>query len=172
VRADSDRLVWLGSIAGVYGVRGWVKLHSYTEPRTNLIDYPVWLLGSPESVRPVEVEAAKEAGKHLIAKLAGIDDREEARELIGTGIAVRRADLPPCPPDEYYWTDLEGLAVVTPQGEQLGHVRRLLATGANDVLVLDDAGQKMIPFVPGDIVKRIDIERGEIEVDWDASFWE
>jgi 16S rRNA processing protein RimM len=168
----AERLVWLGRISGVHGVRGWVKLQSYTDPRENLIDYPDWLLGSANELRPARLEAARPSGKHLIAKLEGIDDRDAAAALTGLGIAVRRDQLPPCEPGEYYWADLEGMAVVTAAGENLGQVRRLLATGANDVLILDDAGRKMIPFVRGDIVTRIDVEAGEIEVDWDASYWE
>jgi 16S rRNA processing protein RimM len=172
VSAETDRLVWLGRIAGVYGVKGWIKLHSFTEPRSNLFDYPRWLLGTPEDCRPAEVEEAKVAGKHLIAKLAGVDDRDQAEALIGSGIAVRRAELPPCGPDEYYWADLEGLRVVSRAGEPLGRVARILATGANDVLVLDGDGTRMIPFVTGQVVTRVDIDGGEIEVDWDASYWE
>jgi 16S rRNA processing protein RimM len=172
VSANSDRLVWLGEIAGVYGIKGWIKLHSYTEPRENLIDYRRWLLGTAASYREVDVEDARASGKHLIAKLEGVDDRDAARALIGTGIAVYRDELPPCSAGEYYWTDLEGLDVVTAAGVSLGRVQRLLATGAHDVLVLDHDGQRLIPFVPGETVRQVDIAAGRIEVDWDETYWE
>jgi len=145
---------------------------SFTEPRTNLLEYPDWLLDQNGRQRTVKLEAAREAGKRLIAKLAGIDDRDAAAELTGAEIGVQRSAMPPCLPGEYYWTDLEGLAVKNLAGEPLGTVDRLIATGANDVLVLTAGGERMIPFVEGEIVRRVDLDVGEIIVDWEKSFWE
>lgn len=170
--AESDRIVRLGQIAGVHGVQGWVKILSFTEPRTNLLEYPDWLLDQNGSQRSIKLEAAREAGKRLIAKLAGIDDRDSAAELIGAEIGVQRSAMPPCAPGEYYWTDLEGLAVKNLAGDQLGTVARLIATGANDVLVLEASGERMIPFVEGETVRLVDLDAGEIVVDWDESYWE
>jgi 16S rRNA processing protein RimM len=175
VSADPTRVVLLGEICGVYGVKGWVKVLSFTEPRTNLFDYPVWQLakaGHPAAEAVVEVEATRLAGKHLVAKLAGCDDRDDALGLIGTKIMIARSALPPCAPGEYYWADLVGLSVVTTAGAELGRVRRLIATGANDVLVLDGGDEQMIPFVQGSIVTSVDLEAGRITVDWDPSYWE
>ena len=168
--SDSERLVRLGEISGVYGVRGWVKLHSYTEPRSNLIEYSHWLLDNGRRRWSVEVEAARAAGKQLLAKISGVDDRDLARDLIGTAIHVARSSLPACEPDEYYWADLEGLKVVNTAGLELGRVERLFATGANDVI--DLGGQRLIPFVADRTVVAIDIELGQIVVDWDPSYWE
>jgi 16S rRNA processing protein RimM len=170
VSADADRVVRLGEICGVHGVKGWVRLRSFTDPRTNLFDYADWLIDSADGRRAVAVEASGTSGKHLIAKLAGVDDRDAAAALIGAGIGVPRSALPSCEPGEYYWTDLEGLTVRTEAGDSLGTVERLVATGANDVLVLD--GERMIPFVAERIVKSVDVEAREIVVDWDASYWE
>lgn len=167
---DADRVVRLGEICGVHGVRGWVKLRSFTEPRDRLLDYTDWLLDTPGAQGTATLEAGRASGKHLIAKLAGVDDRDAAAALVGAGIGVRRSALPPCEPGEYYWTDLEGLAVRSAAGEWLGRVERLLATGANDVLVLD--GERMIPFVAGRVVRSVDLDAGEIIVDWDLSYWE
>lgn len=169
---ESDRVVQLGEISGVHGVRGWVRVHSYTDPRTNLFDYPSWLLEQAGERMEIGVEAARIAGRKLIAKLVGIDDRDRALGLVGAAIGVRRSHLPAPEPGEYYWTDLEGLAVVTRGGERLGRVERLIATGAHDVLVLDGPGERMIPFVPGEVIERVDLEAGEILVAWDASYWE
>jgi 16S rRNA processing protein RimM len=170
VSPDSERIVRLGEIAGVYGVRGWVKVLSFTEPRSNLFDYTDWLLDRAGRCRSVRLEAGREKGRSLVAKLAGVDDRDAALALIGTGIAVRRSELPEPAAGEFYWADLEGLEVRTTAGEVLGRVERLVATGANDVLVLD--GERMIPFVRGPIVSDIDLAAGRIVVDWDASYWE
>lgn len=167
---DTERFVRLGEVSGVYGIQGWVKIHSFTEPRTNLIDFSCWLLDHEQRQWPVEIEAARTAGKHLIAKIGGIDDRDAARALIGAGIGVARSALPACAPGEYYWADLEGLRVRNVDGHEIGRVERLMATGANDVLVLD--GDRMIPFVSGQTIVRVDLEGGEIIVDWDPSYWE
>lgn len=168
--ASVDRLVRLGEISGVYGVRGWVKVLSFTEPRTNLFDYTRWLLEHRGGRRAVDVEATRSTGRNLLAKLADIDDRDEAAALIGAQISVPRRELPDCAPGEYYWADLEGLAVVNRAGEPLGTVERLVATGSNDVLVLD--GGQMIPFVQGEIVISVDLGDRKIEVDWDPSYLE
>lgn len=170
--ADPDRVIRLGEISGVHGVQGWVKVLSFTEPRTNLLDYPKWQLEQGSRKLEVEVEAARESGKRLIAKLAGIGDRDAAAEWIGASIAVLRSALPALASGEYYWADLEGLEVRNTAGVRLGSVAHLIATGANDVLVLDGEGERMIPFVEGETVRSVDIDAGEIVVDWDASYWE
>jgi 16S rRNA processing protein RimM len=154
--AKSDRVVRLGEITGAHGVKGWVKVHSFTEPRTNLLEYRHWLLDHRGVTRDVEVLAGHESGRKIVAKLAGIDDR----------------DLPTLEADEFYWADLEGLSVKNTAGVLLGTVVQLIATGAHDVLVLDGSEQRLIPFVRGRIVRRVDLDDGEIIVDWDTSFWE
>lgn len=146
-----------------------MKVHSYTEPRENITEFGSWILERDGDARRVEVEAAQRRGKTLVAKLRGIDDRDEARRWVGTDIAVERGELPPCEPGEYYWVDLEGLEVRNASGELLGRVDRLISTGANDVIVLD--GDRMIPYI-ADVVKRVDVAGGVIVVDWEASFWE
>lgn len=156
----------------MHGVQGWVKVLSFTEPRTNLLDYRNWQLTHDGESREVQVEAAQESGKRLIAKIAGVDDRDAAAELIGAMIEVPRSAMPPLAPDEYYWADLEGLAVINLAGERLGSVSRVMATGANDVLILDGSAERLIPFVANRIVQRVDLAAGEIVVDWDDSYWE
>jgi 16S rRNA processing protein RimM len=171
VSAEPDRVIELGEVTGAHGVKGWIKLHSFTEPRTNLLDYPSWLLDRDGEWRAFVVESGQEAGRRLIAKLAGIDDRDSAAALTGVRVGVPRSAMPEPGPGEYYWADLEGLAVRNLEGASLGTVERLLATGANDVLVLAGSG-RMIPFVEGDTVREVDLAGGEILVDWDPSYWE
>ena len=172
MRTDTDRVIRLGQITGAHGVKGWVKVHSFTEPRTNLLGYRHWQLEHRGRTIAVEVLAGRESGRRLIARLAGIDDRDEAAGLTGAAITVPRSELPELAPDEFYWADLEGLAVRNSAGDRLGTVTGLIATGANDVLVLDGSDQHLIPFVQGETVLRVDLDNGEIVVDWDASFWE
>jgi 16S rRNA processing protein RimM len=172
VSAESDRVILLGKITGAHGVKGWVKVHSYTEPPANLLAYPRWLLERGDDWHAVAVETVRESGNRLIAKLVGVEDRDAALELAGTRIGIKRSAMPALASNEYYWADLEGLAVRNLAGELLGTVERLIATGANDVLVLDERGERMIPFVAGETVRQVDLEAGEILVDWDPSYWE
>lgn len=169
---QSDRVIRLGRITGAHGVKGWVRVHSFTEPRTNLLDYDRWLLEHRGQSGPVALVAGRESGRKLIAKLEGVDDRDAAEELTGASVCVPRSELPELDADEYYWTDLEGLKVRNTAGDRLGTVTRLIDTGANDVLVLDQSEHHLIPFVRGKTVLSVDLEQGEIVVDWDASFWE
>ena len=168
---ESDRVVRLGEISGVYGVRGWVRIHSFTEPRTNLLEFSDWLLEQRGRHWLAHVESARAHGRNIVAKLEGVDDRDAASALIGTTISIRRAALPPCEPGEYYWADLEGLDVVSEAGERLGKVTGLLATGANDVLVLEGR-DRLIPFVSGTVVRSVDLDAGVIVVDWHSSYWD
>lgn len=162
--AKTNRRVTLGRISGLFGVKGWVKVHSYTEPRANIVDFPVWTLRQRGVESSVEIEEGRGHGGNVVAKLRGIDDRERARELIGAEVSVERAALPACEPGEYYWTDLEGLEVRNSAGELLGVVDHLVATGANDVVVLVDG--RMIPFLAGDVIVKVDLEAGVIVADW------
>ena len=163
--------VALGRVSGLFGVQGWLKIHSYTEPRANIVDYERWLVGADlGSSRRYQLEQGKPQGKGLVAKLLGVEDRDQAQSLVGETIWVKREELPACEPGEYYWADLEGLRVVNTAGVDLGSVDYLIATGANDVLVVAGDRQRLIPFVQGQTVSRVDLERGEIVVDWSADF--
>lgn len=168
---SNGKRVELGHVSGVHGVKGWVKVYSYTEPRDNIVRFETWQLEHQGRSWSVTVEGGETRGKNVIAKLAGVDDRDAARELIGAGITVARHALPPCAPGEYYWADLEGLAVRTTGGEWLGVVDHLLETGAHDVLVLEGDGSRLIPFVRDRVVRDVDLDAGVIVVDWHASFW-
>jgi 16S rRNA processing protein RimM len=171
VSAGEIKRVRVGRVSGLFGVKGWMKIYSYTEPRENVVAFEEWILELDGAEHRVEVEAGQPAGKHVIAKLRGVDDRDEAQRWIGAEISVEREALPPCEPGEYYWVDLEGLSVRNLRGETLGEVDHLLATGANDVLVLRGGGDRLIPFVPS-VVQQVDIDGGYIVVDWDTSFWD
>jgi len=165
-----DRLVTLGRISGVHGVRGWVKVHSYTEPRDNVVRFAQWTIRTQTGERAVEVEDGRAQGANVVAKLRGVDDRDAARELIGADIAVARSALPECEPGEFYWADLEGLEVITPGGERLGTVDYLVATGGHDVLVLAGRPARLIPFVRGTVIRSVDLAAGVIVADWSPEF--
>jgi 16S rRNA processing protein RimM len=170
VSAKTHKHVTLGRISGVFGVKGWVKVHSYTEPRDNIVGFGVWTLRAGGEDRQVDVEEGRGQGAGVVAKLRGVDDRDQARQLVGADIVVPRDQLPACAPDEYYWTDLEGLEVRTTDGQVLGTVDHLVATGSNDVLVLTGGRQRLIPFVMGQVIREVDLEAGKIIVDWSPDY--
>jgi 16S rRNA processing protein RimM len=165
------RRVTLGRIAGVFGVRGWVKLQSYTRPIENLLDYPRWWLNTAQPYEARVIESRVQ-GNGLVARIgdaAGnpIDDRDVAAGLIGAEIQVERSALPKAPPGSYYWDDLVGLEVVSKAGEPLGRVASVMDNGAQDVLVLEHGEQeRLIPFVVGPIVQSVDLEARRIVADW------
>ena len=161
--------VVLGKISGVYGVLGWVRVHSYTDPRDALLAYPDCLLKQPNGWQPARVAAGKTHGKGLILQLAGIEDRDAAHALIGTEIAVARQQMPEPEDGHYYWADLEGLDVCRVDGSVIGRVSHLLETGANDVLVVRGEQEVLIPFLTESVIKDVDLEQGVIVVDWE---WE
>lgn len=133
-----------------------------------ILQYQPWLLG--EEKKPVKIEDGRVQGKGLAVLLPGFEDREQAAALVGTQIFVGRDQLPATAKNEYYWSDLEGLEVKTTLGQSLGRVAKLMETGANDVLVVRGDRERLVPFVQGQYVTRVDLEGGVIEVDWDPEF--
>lgn len=164
-----DRLLTMGRIVGVFGVEGWLKIESHTDPRVKLADYLPWQLRSGTGERTVAAVTLKPQGKGLIAKLDGIDDRDQAAAWVGAAILVPREHLPRAEHGSWYWADLEGLRVVTIQGVDLGEVAYLFATGANDVLVTRGERDRLLPFIDGVIVS-VNLSTRRIEVDWDPDF--
>ena len=160
----------VGRIAGVYGVRGWVRLQSFTEPEDELLSYAPLLIGDGSAARTYEVVENKRHGKGFIVRLSGISDRDQALALVGRDIRVDRSVLVDPEPGTYYWADLEGLRVRSVEGAELGRVAELMATGANDVLVVEGERRRLIPFVPDQVVKTVDLDSGLIVVDWDPAF--
>jgi 16S rRNA processing protein RimM len=162
--------VIVGKIVGLYGIHGWVKVFSHTDPKENIFSYAPWLVQAEGQWRPVKVLSGRTQGKGLVAQLEGCGDREQARLFIGAEIAVLRNQLPKPAAGEYYWADLMGLEVVTLDGQVLGKVEHLFDTGANDVLVVKGERERLIPFVRGQYVHEIDLDGGTMRVDWDPEF--
>ena len=166
---DARRVV-IGRVIGPHGVRGWVKVLSYTEPRTNILDFASWQLRCEEGWRVFTLAETHAHGGRVLVRLDEVGDREAAAALAGSEIAVMRSDLPATDEGEYYWSDLEGMRVCNLEGRELGRVVYLFATGANDVMVLKGERERLVPFVHGTVVKEVDLTSGEIRVDWDAEF--
>lgn len=168
--ADEQNQIVIGRISGLYGVKGWVRLFSYTDPKENIVKYGVWHVRQQGASRQMVVAEGRLHGKGVIARLEGVEDRDQAAAFVGAEISVDRSALAPCEAGEYYWADLIGLRVVTVAGQELGRVVRLMETGANDVLVIGGAKEHLVPFALDRVVKKVDLANGTIEVDWDPDY--
>lgn len=167
----------VGTLGTVYGIKGWLKVNSFTDVAEAIFDYSPWLVHQQGEWREIRVSGWKRHNKGLICKLDGIDLREEALALTNLEIGVNADNLPELPEGEYYWRDLIGCSVVTTKGYNLGEVTELMETGSNDVLVVkanvnDAFGQKerLLPFLEGQVVLKVDLAAKTIEVDWDPGF--
>lgn len=159
----------MGRVAAPYGIKGWIKIQTFSEAQDALADYPEWQLGRAGGWRTFRVLAVKIHARTLVAELEGVSDRDAALALKGSEIAVPRAALPPAPEGEYYWSDLIGLDVVNTHGESFGKIESLLESAAHDVLVVRGERERLIPFV-GQIVKTVDLQAGIVQVDWEADY--
>lgn len=163
---DENRRILIGRIAGIYGVKGWFKVVSFTRPPENIFSYTPWWIKKDGEWQEAGLQEGKVHGKGLIASLEGIGDRDEARELIGADIWIYRSQLKDLPPGEYYQEDLLGLQVINRQGKVLGSLKEILETGANEVMVVEGQDRHLIPLVWNMYVMGIDTVKGIIEVDW------
>ncbi len=175
----SSNLVNVGRITAVFGIKGWVKVHSYTEPQDNLFEYQPWFIKTKHGVKQIEIDEARPHGDAYVAHIIGVDDRDLAATYTAADIAVERDLLPELEEGEFYWNQLEGLVVFSSFNgapERLGVVSKILETGANDVLVVVgdaqsiDQRERLIPYVPEQFVLSVDLDKGEILVDWDPEF--
>ncbi len=169
--AASEEFIPVGKISGAFGVKGWVKVYSFTEPRANILEYsPLFLSRQGEWIE-IKVSGGHLQGKGLVMGIANVTDRDQVQPLIGAELAIKKDQLEPTEEDEFYWTDLMGLNVENLDGDLLGQVDHLLETGANDVLVVKAKGkERLIPFVMDEIVKLVDLDNKLIRVDWDKDF--
>lgn len=177
--STKSNLVNVGRITAVFGIKGWVKVHSYTEPQDNLFNYRPWLLKTPHGIKEIEIDEARPHGDAYVAHIKGVDDRNLAETFTKCDIAVGREELAELDDGEFYWHQLEGLRVVSQfEGQQLdfGVVSKILETGANDVLVVQgdsqsmDQKERLVPYVPGQFVLSVDLDAATILVDWDPEF--
>jgi len=171
----SDWLV-VGKFTAAYGIKGWVKLHSYTDPIDNIIGYQPLFFKKQGKWQTLEIEKIQRHAKSLIAKVKGCDNRDQTPFYSGCELGILESQLPKLKGDDFYWSDLMGLTVKSDQGQIFGVVDHLLETGSNDVLVVKatehsiDDQERLIPYLFGDVVKNVDLQAREIIVDWDADF--
>jgi 16S rRNA processing protein RimM len=175
--SQENKPVVAGKLGAPYGIKGWLKVHSFTDDPEGIFDFSPWLIGQQGNWQAIEVTDWRRHNKSFIAKLANVEDRDQANLLTNYEIAIYESQLPDLPEGEFYWRDLIGLSVVTDKGYDLGKVDDLMETGSNDVLVVKanakDAfgqGERLIPYLTDTVVLNVDLNEGIITVDWDPSF--
>jgi 16S rRNA processing protein RimM len=164
----TDKIVILGEITGVQGLRGWLKVFSHTRPLDNIFQFKNWQLKSDSGkIISRTVLEHKHQGKKLLVKMQDVDDRTTAEELVGLDVCINRDQLPALT-NEHYWHDLIGLTVKDTHGVELGEIMDIMETGSNDVLLLKDSKDKSlaIPWLP-EIVLEIDVEQSLLIADWE-----
>jgi 16S rRNA processing protein RimM len=169
-----ENLVVMGRITVPFGVKGWVKVHPFTETPESLLDYRTWWVGKEGEWRELEVESAEAHGASVAAKLEGCEDRDAAALFRGREIAIPRDAFPEAGENEFYWADLIGLEVVNEQDERFGKVTEVFKTGASDVLVVvegpeSDKRERLIPFLES-VVRKVDLQGRVIRVDWGLDY--
>ena len=172
-----DKEVILGKVGAVYGIKGWLKIHSFTGDQEAILDYFPWSLKLGNKTQSVEITDWRKHSNGLIVKVAGIDDRDKAQGLVGSEILVNEIALPDLPEGEFYWRDLIGMSVVTTKGYDLGKVSDIMETGANDVLVVKanqndgfSKKERLIPYLFEQVIISVNAEDKQICVDWDPGF--
>ncbi|HDZ16007.1 MAG TPA: ribosome maturation factor RimM [Methylophaga aminisulfidivorans] len=168
----ADEFISVGKISAAFGVKGWVKIYSFTEPRANILQYsPLYMSRRGEWIE-VKVTGGRTQGKGVVMGIDNVTDRDQVQALIGAELAIKKSQLEPVEEDEFYWNDLEGLTVLNISDEVIGVVDHLMETGANDVLVVKKSKQAeiLIPFVMDEIVKQVDLDKSTIIVDWSTDY--
>lgn len=177
-KINNKNLIIIGKIGAPYGVKGWVKVHSFTDPKSNILSYDNWLLIGAKKHQTEQIFKVIEARPHgnsFVAQLENIDVREDAALLTNLEIAINREDLVSTSslPNQYYWHDLIGLEVHDTNGILLGTVNDFFDTGANDVMVVEgvdsnnEKTEHLIPFVMERHIIDVNLDVGRIVVDWE-----
>ncbi len=167
--------VVMGRIGAPWGVKGWVKLFSFTDPADNLLDYHRYLIQGADGLDSLEFDEIKVHGHDFVAHIKGCDVREQACRYTGQELLIEKSELPELEAG-FYWYQLEGLRVVTTSGQDLGKVHHLMETGANDVLVVKgdaqsvDKIERLVPYIDGSVIKQVDLKQGLIVVEWDKDY--
>ncbi|MEE8365273.1 MAG: ribosome maturation factor RimM [Gammaproteobacteria bacterium] len=164
-----DETICVGHITGAQGIQGWVRVFSNTSPRENIVSYSPWLVETGERLQAVEIKGRLQ-GRNVVAKLDGVEDRDQANEMIGSKIYILPEQLPKLEEGEFYWSQLIGLEVESLQADALGTIEAMMETGANDVMVLKGDRERLIPFVMDEVVREVDLINKRIVVDWQPDY--
>lgn len=166
-----NNTVIMGRFGSAYGICGWLKVISFTNPIDNLLHYKTWEIEHCKQWQTTTIEDGKRHGQFLVVKIESCNDRAQAREYANSLIAVPRDELAPLKNGEYYWADLVGLRVINEKNIDLGKIDYLIETYSNNVMVIIDKNnrERWLPYID-DVVKSIDLEKKEMHVEWDEEF--
>ena len=165
LKFSQDSKVILGKIVGHFGVRGWLKIFSYTNPREQITKYQEIKIDNDNLKSDFKLEDWKIHGKQILLKIKKFDNRNDVEIFIDNQLIIDRKNLPELTEGQYYWNDLEGMEVQEIDGKKIGKVSHMIETGSNDVMVMEN-NKDLIPFIFGEVVKKVDLEKNLIEVDW------
>jgi 16S rRNA processing protein RimM len=165
-------MTWIvvGRFGKANGLKGYIRVQSFTEPYENILHYPQWFMQVDKQWRLIEVESKQAKGTHILAKVKGVNDRTAVMAFTNCDIAIKETDLPELVDGEYYWKDIIGLTVKNASGIRLGIVKDLMETGSNDVLIVQGEKEYLIPYLPERFVLDVDQKSRTITVDWDENF--
>lgn len=169
-------MVVLGQFGKTHGIKGWLRLNSFTEPATNILDYPELRTKIAGLWKVLEIDQCREQPNGLLVHVEGFDNPETVRDLIGLELSVPIEMLPALQDDEFYWHQLLGAQVINQQQQCFGEVTKVLETGANDVLVITpseaslDDRERLIPYLKDSVIKKVDVAGKTISVDWEADY--
>lgn len=167
---DLSQRIIVGRIGSAFGVQGWLKINSFTDPPENILQYSPWQIQSKQSWITINIADSKVQSNKIIIKLNDCNTPEQAKLYANSVIAIWRDQLASLSDDEFYWSDLEGLSVINEKGVNLGIVDHLISTGANDVLVVKGEKDYLIPYIPGMYIIQVDLHEKKILVDWNEDF--
>jgi 16S rRNA processing protein RimM len=163
---ESSALIQLGIVGAPFGVRGWVKLRSHTDPPERLLEHRSLRIGRPDAWTAYRIEASGRSGGALTVKFAGVEDRDQAQALRGSEIYVARSELPQRNDKEFYRADLVGCDVVDLDGTSLGTVQHFVETPAQVLMVVRGTQEFWIPVARH--LRRVDLPARRVVVDWSA----
>jgi 16S rRNA processing protein RimM len=162
---ESSGLIQLGFVGAPFGVRGWIKLRSHTDPPERLLDHRSLVLGQGGVWQNYRIEASGRSGGALTVKLSGVEDRDQAQALRGSQVCVPRSELPQRDDKDFYRADLIGCDVVNIDGIGLGIVQHFIETPAQVLMVVRGTQEYWIPAVPQHL-RRVDLQARRVVVDW------
>ena len=164
----SDKKILVGKISNPHGIKGWVKVISFTDPIENILSYKQWIISDKETEKTYYLEDSRVQGNKIVIKLENVNDRNDAALLKNLQIQVNRTDLPDLDQNSYYWEDLVDFNVIDIKGNHVGKVDSLFRTGSNDVLVIIDETKErlLVPFIMEEVIKYVDLAKELISIDW------
>lgn len=168
--SNQEHWIVIGRFGRPHGIKGFVTVHSFTEPRDNILRYTDWHAFINKKWQPIKLLCAEVQNKSIITQIEGYPGRELVARLTNIEIAVQQEQLEKLESGEYYWHQLIGMNVINSKGESFGTVIEIIPTGSNDVLVVQGEKKHLIPYLPGKFILDINKDQQIITVDWDMDF--